>query len=567
MLRLLMAVAVLVSAMASTREATAQQRGGVIQDLFRSVAQAQLEREQRKRLEAEAQAQTVERARINANRGVPGVPGVGGVPNAGFPGGGVVGGGVVGPFSNLGRVPGSTLGTATWQQLRGEMDAVINDLRSVSGRSGTAMRLVPTGYRLTAQIDQMIADANRGDTAAVASAFAAFDRDYRTFAFETSRILPGGTADRLRRTDAIIAQLEQSMNVRPQWDRMRFAEIALTSRTLLQTILDDTRLISLSGADRRQINHDLNLLVTRIDRIRSQIDRITFEQASATFNDFATQLASVGVGLRRLNDPHIDLRLDRLRELRDDSYGLFWTEPPEALRDIRGIADRLQRSSRQLSQSVASAGTMPDRVRRDAASIVRDVTRAADDVAAFAVSQSGTRSIEAPLQRLDAETRRLEDLLRYQPGTHHAPLALLRDDVHLLMRESSVASASAALDHASLVRLGATLEGGGEALHDAIDRRDRNLRSRQFKSQLDRSVDEFYRQARKFYEDVDDHRDIDSLRARVGEMLNQWQTMNQLIADLNRQGMSATDAAVVGQYRDALIPAVAEAAAMFGIGI
>ena len=559
---------------------THAQRGGLVEDLFRNIVRSQLERGQ---LDPNARNPNVPLPRTSPDRQPippigsvrPGSPG-GVVPNErGIPGGGITAGGIAVPspggvFAGIDPAQASYQNTrSAWTTLQNELAGITQDLQQNASRNAPLRNLLPTAYELSQEAQQLDRYARSGLDSRLESGYRIFDRDYRQFSFDLRRQngISADCRDAITRCDRVVNRLSRVYGIAPQWNRNRFAEIALTAETYLQTMLDDLEILSINATDRRRLSHDLRLLASRASQIRRRVDAMTYDEASAEFNRFTSEMTSLGGLIRQLNNPHMDRRLDRLRGLADDAYGLFWMPPPVTNDSVLASARRIEQSAERLRDRLdARVLSVLDRqTQHRVEDLARDTDRTAHALVDYVSRDpNGSRAADA-LREIDASANELIRLTRYLVGNHHQPLAVLRDEVERLSAALSVSHAPAVVDYATLLRIAAMLEGTSEALRDQVDREERYLQPSSYRSSLKSAARDFYRRSEEFHRNVADRRDVDDLRDRAEELVDPWQRLTRDVDAVSRQGLPVNRAAVMQHYRDAMIRPMADLAAMLNL--
>ncbi|MEM9825606.1 MAG: hypothetical protein AAF958_03410 [Planctomycetota bacterium] len=551
------------------------QRGGLVQDLFRTLAEAQLEREQRKRIEAQRfpNGQPVPNGQLVPN-------GLGG---GGFGGQTVpiptrpnLGGTLPGAASRIALPTDRNAIAAPLDILTRDLTFVVNDLRTVAARNAAARAMLPGAYRLAAGAQTLSELLRQNRAADPRAAVCGFDRDFRKFSQGMLRLpgLSSNCRDALGRCDNAMDGLASLYSISLQWDRAALADIALITQVQLQTILDDLEVLALSRQDRRAWTHDLRLLAHRIDELRGQMDVLTYDEAVAAFNEFSNRMVPLGKSLRSLHNPHVDRRLDRLRELVDQTYSVLLMPTPLPAGSILESAERLEAVAETLRDDLDRDATraLPRKTRDRMDDLVRAVDNDANDLVRELRRQNPEQSrrrgagdeITEWLRSIDSKSHELSNLVRYLPGNHHAGVVRLHDETEALMRALQVVP-GVVIDYARMLQTSASLEGAAEALRDQLRRVDRELGDAGLRSTLRRSSDDLYRAARDFNEAVDDRRDVDDLARLAERLIQPWQTLNENLDRLVAAGASRGSAARVQSFRNAMTQPMAEAVTLVGL--
>lgn len=472
------------------------------------------------------------------------------------------------PFDARPRIDsqfGGSNSTEIWLTLVRMLESLNANLRREATVNANLRSVIPDTFRIAAQARSLAGLSQSGREDQISANYPSFDQAYRAISYtvRSSAGVSTETRQLVREGDRLAGQLSRLYGVEPQWNKQRFDDIVLTSQTHLRTLLDDLELISLSESNRRNLTHDLRLFIQQLIEVRQRTASMSYTNAAEAFANFTADTAPTFAALRRLRDPHIDRRLDRLAELADETYGLLWMTAPVTSDSLIDSASRLEIASVELQQSLsASVLRSVERRNRDRIEdLVRDIDRNAHDlIDRFRDDRSGRSGIDL-VGRIDAASAELEGLVRYLPGNHHQPLALVRSEIATIGRATGTPSATVA-GVASLLPAAATLEGSAEAIRDELRRIDRYLQPSSYRGEMRRASDDFYRASREVHEAIADRRDAETVVRRAKELIQPWQTLSSGIEILRRSGARDSQARLIEQYRDALLPAIGDIAAV-----
>jgi hypothetical protein len=518
----------------------AQQQGGLVEDLFRNWAQS--------RMKQNVPPSSIAPSQLSPGQLSPRLP-----PQSGLPGN---------------AAPQSLPASNAWTTLSQNLSNITQDLRQSSSQQAGLRTLVPKSYQLSAQAENLRRMTQGPEAARLQSFYPDFDRDYRQFSFEL-RSVPGvGQAcrDSIAQCDSLINRMGRHYSVVPQWNRARFTEIVVMAEVYLQTMIDDLQIGSLNQAQCRHLSHDLQMLVAHLQSLRPNLEAIGYDQIASEFNQFTSQMTPLAREIREIRDPHLDRRLDRLRDLADECYSLLWMPAPVDQNSIVESAIRIETAIDELRDSLKSRPLRetPRDIQQKIDNLTRTIDRNAHQLADEIKHHPDDPSIPELLQTIDVASLELMQYLAPVPGLHHGYLATIRDEIGRLLILYRVPQSQNALNYDVLRSMASTLEGTSEYLKADLTRYERYLTPATFRTSILRAADDFYRASRSFHEAVDDRRGLDELIHSRTALIGTWQNLDAMMLDLAQHGLAANRTSSLFGYRDAIAEPIAGVAAMLG---
>ncbi|MEL7335329.1 MAG: hypothetical protein AAFN70_03895, partial [Planctomycetota bacterium] len=272
------------------------QRGQLVEGLFRSLVEAQLEREQRKRLEEER--------RLRESPFGPVTPGV--------PPGGP-------PRIDRQRGPQAALIQGVSVSIT-ENVTHINELvrqLQVAGRGNAGLRrYLPEAYHVQADfvaLQQRCASAN--DPAVLLNAYRHLDEDWRKLSYRLRNVpqLPSGCTRCIQKLDACCDTLCERFDIRPQVDRARLRELMITVCAYIDTMIDDLEVTECELNLRRELSQEARRLQQVLRRHAMEIDSLSHDDCGARYGQFVKQWRTLSARLYPLHDHRLTRRLERIR--------------------------------------------------------------------------------------------------------------------------------------------------------------------------------------------------------------------------------------------------------------
>ena len=428
------------------------QRGSLIEDLFRTVAEAQLQREQQKRLE-----------RREPNRRP--------IPPSRKPDRDAI---------NV-RSKEMAAFAGTLSEFSREIGILISDLQPFAGSHPEIRPILPAAYAVSSEAGVLLrACDGKSSLDPIVPAYASLDSQWRSLSFQL-RATPG-LSDKMmshvRKCDQAISSMGRQAGVAPQMDRHALHDKMIVAATYMQALLDDVQVSDLPRREAHRFAHDGRLLRQELLRTADEAELIGYEEVVTRFNEFAVHWRSYSDPIRRLGNPHFNQRLDRIAQCGEETYALLWMRPPVSSVDLAASAARLKRTSSQMmDQLTLRALASLDRLERD---LVEQGTRAMYTEAKHLDDAIGRGADSAELREHFVEYDRawvsarepLSKMRRVDAGLIEA----IDRDCQVMRRALGVQSAGPApIRTDELLGIAASLEGSAEYFKSDIQRYERYL--------------------------------------------------------------------------------------------
>lgn len=550
--RLLILIAIAVFALPTLPPASAQ-RGALIEDLFRTIAEAQLEREQRKRVEAEQAAAEARRVKpIESNLNVP--------PRAVGPGRG-----------RPGEINVRSRQAAVFAQdlvnFSAGVSPLVDDLRSAAGTNPTIRALLPDAYHVAADTRALLHQCDGlAAVQPIVPAYSDLDARWRRLSFSLRGI--EGLSDRctstIRSCDQLVGSMANHLGIQPQFDRHGLHDLMIIAATHMETLMDDLQMASISHREAARLTHECRLLRQRLLGEADHVDRISYDQVVSRFNEFVTRWRSYASQVYDIPDPYLHRRLNRIAEVGDETYALLWMPPPFDAGLLLESAHRLERNCDQLLDQLTlrTLGGLP---RQDQMAIlessrsVHQLSRQLEDAAARGLSRN---ELQATFRKIDRDWGSLRQTYTRLPGINNASISGIDHECGTLRRALGVTSSVVpAVDLRGLTQLAAAIESGAAYLDADVQRYQRNMQPQSYRRSIVESSREFYRHAKQLHSLVERQSELRVLQREAEQMLDGWQQLTKDIGIAHSRGLSDSRAGVLQEAHRELAPLVAQAVA------
>lgn len=515
------------------------QRGSLIEDLFRTVAEAQLERQQQENQHQDRHRPS-RRPRLD-----PIVP-------SGTVDGGPVDVGDQAAFA-------SALGSFTR-----EIQTLATDMQSSAGRHPEIRTSLPGVFQISSQANALLRICNNAASPElIAHQYAHLDARWRKLSFQLQSN-PALTPDmlvRVRNCDGFVSTISSQLGIAAQVDRLGLHQQMIVAATHMQSLLDDLEICDLSSRQRQQWSHDGRLLRQELLRTAGEVDRLDHEAIKTRFNDFSERWRAYGDPIRQIDNPHINARLDRIAQCGEETYAMLWMRPPVSSVDLSGAAERLDRALSELmgSLTLRSLGAL-DRTRRrqvdDALSTMQNESR---NLKGAAGRQVDTEELRAHFARFDRAWVSIRETLSQMDRLERRVLDAIERECLVMRRALQVeASAVVPLRLDELIDIAAALEGSAEYFRADIDRYERYLQPADYRRSISRAADDFYAAAKRLHADLFAKRDLRTLSREADDLVEAWGRLSQDLSKLRDHGLTGRRAVNLENASRELAPLVAQ---------
>ncbi len=446
-------------------------------------------------------------------------------------------------------------------------DDLVTRLRGDSGRSPLLRASLPEAYRLSADARVLIGRCDGLSAVAdVRDDYRDLDARWRKLSFDLRNIpdLPDNVRGPLKTCDRSCAAMAKVLSIRPQFDRQALRDVLIAAATHLQSLEDD---LSLSDASPRRmagLSSDCRLLRQTLIREADRVGEASYEEAVTRFSDFLGRYRDFAARISTIDDPHLQIRLDRIAQCGTETYALLWMTPPAPAVDVGQLADHLNRSVDALLGQL-SFGTMYE-MPKGRQNEVFDRGRALKAGCQRFLEEAGSGASRRQLIESFGEIQRSWEPLR----ASLAPLSTIqkaslagvdRDlaQIGAVLGIRGVDDGQATQDE--LIQLAAALEGSSEYFLADIQRYERYLQPTSFRQSVSRGANDFHDQAKQLHAELSRHEDFVTVQRTTDRMLSAWENLSRDLAMIDKRGLSSSRAARLIDAQQDLLPTVARIAA------
>ncbi|TWU05065.1 hypothetical protein [Stieleria varia] len=582
---LLIAIVVVATWSGAARTGSAQ-NGQLIEGLFRTLAESQLERERQKRAEAEERARREAIQREQESRRDPyevRLPSGFGVPQPNLPARPPVGtppGAPIRPDRGpeLGSINVRSEKAAQYAQnlvaFNQSYSQLVAELRSAATRNAELRTLMPQVYEVSASGRTLLRQCDGLSVLSpIIPSHQEWDSRWRNISFQLRRVggLSDSCNDAIRTCDQLCTAMSRQLNIQPQFDRIALRDQMTTAAAHMQTLMDDLELSSIPRDQCHRLEHDCRLLRQQLLADAQRIDRYGYNECVSKFSDFASRWRAFGAQAYALGDAHIARRLDRISECGEATYELLWIPPPSSVTEIGPIATRLKQKLDLVTEKMTlrALTSLPpgDQVR--VLESVRQLTQQSVRFTNLATSSRPQRAeLQSAFRSLDETWCAGQPLFVRIPTVNLGHVAEINRSCEQLREALNLrADYASPVRLADLVHSAAALEGTAEVLRDHVLRNQRYFQPNEFRAGITENVQSFYRHAKEVHEllsrgdRMNDRRHMAELQEETGHLLEDWNQLAPQLSQIQNHGLSGPRATQIQQTGQEAVPPIAQLAA------
>ncbi len=545
------------------------QRGEFIEGLFRTIAEAQVEREQRRDLPADPRVDPRYR-----NTNDPRV-----LPNTNLPNTGPTRNVPVAPSSAAGnpnvisraQVPSINVRSREAADFAQELvdfyvtvDGLVGELRTATTQNANLRPLLPSAYQISADSRTVIQSCD-GIVVLdpIVPAFANLDSKWRQLSFNLRSMggLSNNATQAIRRADQLVASMERRLKLGPQFDRLRLRDLMVVGSTCMDTLIDDIQLASIPSKQADELVRDCRVLQQQLLNQSQRVAEGSYEEVVSTFTDFAGAWSALGRRIGAIDDMHLHRRLDRIRECGNQTYALLWIPPPASSIDVRGASQRLERRVGEMLDQL-TLRTMVALKPGDQPRVLESSRRLYDQCQQLETATARNappRELTAIFTGIDRDWSGLRASYQ-QMGTLPNGMLWEIDQVCEQMRSALNVSPSigGAIDFEELLQSAASLQGAAEYFDADIDRFSRYVSNNAARQSLQDNSKDFFIHAKRIHSQLSGRANLPDLQREASHLVDGWEHLNNDLRDLARQGVPVRSAESLQRAHRDMAPFVAQ---------
>ena len=324
------------------------QRGQLIEGLFRTLAETQIERERQKRAEAERLAREQAETPPSKNPYEVHLPsGFGTKPTFNRPA----------PNSTP-QVNPNTISinvrsreaaeyAANLVKFNQQFAPLVAELRTASTAHPQLRGLLPEAYAIAADGRAILQNCDGiSSLGPIIDSYRELDTRYRQLSFNLQAI-PGLSRQctrAIQQCDELCAAMGKQLNIQPQYDRHALHDVMMMAATYMQALSDDLQIAVVSENQCQRLTHDLRLLRQQLITEAGRVDQTSYDEMVERYAQFIGPWRVFSNQVYTINNPHLNRRLDRISECGEQTYHLLRMQPPVSAQDLIATSLRLQQN-------------------------------------------------------------------------------------------------------------------------------------------------------------------------------------------------------------------------------
>lgn len=539
------------------------QRGELIEGLFRTIAEAQMERDKRKRAEAELAARQSTRPPQGELKPVP-VPG----PNANRRSGAT---GTIKREPRAGAINVRSREAAEFAQnlvsFNRSIEPMLGDLRGAAVRNPAIRAILPEVYQVNADSLALLQSCDGlSSLSPIVGPYSEFDARWRQLSFRLRSLdgLSSQCTGGIRACDKLIGTLARQLKVQPQFNRRELHDLMIIAATHMQSLLDDLELARISRREAARLAHDCRLLRQRLLGEADRVEETSYEDVVTRFTDFVSGWGRFSEQVYALNDPHLQRRLDRIRECGDQTYAVLWMPPPYNAATLTASAHRLEESCANILDQL-TIRSMVTLSPQDQVRILESSRRMYDQGREFqeATKKGASRNeLQERFATIDRDWSYLRPKYGQMRAINRATMASIDQECdHIRGALGITVDAGPVIRHEDLIQVAAALEGSSEYFDADVHRYERYLKPDSYRKSIVAASNEFHHHAKQLHAELERRADFARLQREAGHMLDGWQQLTKDLSHVESHGLSPGRAQNLIRAQQDMVPMVAQIAA------
>ena len=453
------------------------------------------------------------------------------------------------------------------------LDSLVQDLRVQSSRQLGLRTLLPQAYSVAAEGQALLGQCDGlASLGPIVAPYQQLDARWRQLSFELRSAGPISEAcgGQIRQCDQLCSAMARQLGIQPQLDRRALRDLMIQAATYMQVLLDDMESVPIPAGQARQLSHDCRLLRQRLLGEADHVDQASYEDVVSRFTDFVRRWSEFSQLVYSLDHPGLNCRLDRIGQCGDQTYALLWMPPPTSGAQVPLIAQRLMRGF-EVVQDQLTLRAMASLRREDQLRVMessRDLYDAARQLETASQRGAPRREQQALLSDILVRWTPLRDTLVRIESMNPGSLAEIDRSCERLRDSLGVTEDLVThINIQSILQAAAALEGASEYLDADLQRYARYLQPDSYRRTLLDGSREFHHHARQLH-DLLSHpaaghnsSSMKKLQREAEQMLDGWEVLSRELAHLHRHGLSTSRAERITRSQQELIPLVAQIAA------
>ena len=459
--------------------------------------------------------------------------------------------------------------------LNTSLDQLIPQLRTVAAKRVEIRPLLPQVYKVKNDGRALLRRCDGiSSLSPIIQGYRQLDANWRqvSFSLQSLGAFDNSCTTLIKQCDSYCSSMCEQLQIQPQFDHRALHENLIVAGAYMAALLDDLEIASLPPQDSRKLMHDCRILRQRLLTSADHVHEMTYQEASGAFTSFLNDWGKYAQRVYECGDPHLDRRLSRISEVGDQTYSILWMAPPATTHDLIAVSRRLDTNVAALQSQItlrAIAG-LPAQEQLRVLNTTSALYKNAVTLQKAAQANAPHNQLHDIFQAIERDWRSVQEQYFTIPKVNRGVLAEIRhalDEIRLALGHGQ--GGPAVVTAQQLLQSAAALEGTAEYINKIVRDSSRSLTPSSYRSSVTNAAREFYTHARELHEEIsrpgriNDPRHLKDIQRETTRMVEGW---NQLTKDLNHveeHGMSPQRASQIRRAQNDVVPFVAQVAAAF----
>ncbi|TWU39676.1 hypothetical protein [Novipirellula artificiosorum] len=568
-----LAIAIVCFALIFPSKSASAQRGQLIEGLFRTLAETQLERERIKRMEAEKRAdgQTPTPAKDPYRVQLP--SGFGTTPAFSGPGTNIRPPVDRKQLSINVRSREAAQYAENLVRFNQRFSPLVSELRSEAAAHPEIRGLLSEAYAIAADGNALLERCDGlSSLTPIVDPYRELDTRYRQFSFNLQRIsgLSHQCTAAIEQCDELCGLMGAQLNIQPQYDRHALHDVMLKACTYMQALEDDLQIAVVSQHECRQLTHDLRLLRQQLVNEAGRVDQSSYDEIVDRFTEMVGQWRSFSGRVYAQNNPHLARRLDRISECGEETYHLLRIQPPISQDDLLASGHRLHQSMESVLEQLDFRSLVrlkPEEQLRVLES-TRDLYHQSERFHTLCEKRGDRNQMRDVFAQIDQSWGSLSESLQQIPSLNRGTIAEIDRACQQLRSDFGIEGIHAPTSSlGNLVQAAAALEGTAEYLDEQLNRYQKSIRPSSYRDSLRGAASDLYLHSKRLHEALDtrgrlnDQRFLGKLQDEAEDLVEAWNQLSNDLEHIDGHGLSSFEASRLKSVQRQAVPYVAEIAA------
>ena len=428
---------------------------------------------------------------------------------------------------------------------------LLNDITKAAPNNASLRRLLPLGHRVSASSRELIRSCDGlASLDPLSAPYRELDSQWRQLAFNLGSVpgLSPNCTSYISQCNNTCKLMAQQLNITAQFDRKALRDVMIQASSYMLALEDDLRIIFPDEQRCRKLTHDVRLLRQQLLREADRVSSVGYNEISSRFQRFANQWRTFKSQVYAINDPHLHRRLDRISECGAETYKLLRIAPPPSAQDFSSAIHRIEHGLENIMEQLnfRSMIQLQPVEQNDLLSVCRQLTAQIRRLKEFEDENYNPDRLRSTFETIDQGWASLQRYFDRMPTVNRGTISEIDRACVELRNGLGIGDTTQSIS--DLRQAAAALEGTAEYLKRELSEVQRKLSPNDFRRTTVDAANELYVHSRELHELLDrpgrlsDQRYFEKLAREAERMLEGYDELAQKLAQIGRQGLSSQEA-------------------------